>query len=688
MATRYLIGTGNRNWNDTANWSATSGGVGGASVPTLDDDVYFDSNSGTGTVTVNAIANMLDFTCTNIGAITLSNAAYAFNVYGSLTLHTSLTVTFTSTGYLYMKATDSRNITTNGKVANWNRMYFNGVGGTWTLQDILNIGSGTVIYLANGTFNTNNQNIKPIGIYPYFNIRLDIGIKTLILGNSQIGDFPSVTLGTVDIDFNTNKDGFTFDCGTSVIYGRNSLYSGGFTFYKYYGTYSTGFFLYNGLICDTFEMSGIVDYRFVLILFNELIITNNLILNGVNSSNNRLLIVSGDIGTPCTITCNGTVTASNVDFRDIVGAGTANWDLSTIEGGSGDCGGNSGITFTPAQTQYFKHTLGAVDWSDATKWFSNYERTIQGRVPLPQDDAIFDENSFTGASTLNVNVPRIGGLNMEGVNQGIIINSSSIECYKGMILSNIITANFGVNFIGVGNYFIDVKNKCNIGLFYRGNYTILSNIKGSSCVIGRDVIIDFNGFSGTFYSIQAYSYGKSTVNLRNGTLTITGPAGQPFAVAGLPTIWYFENSTIKFTPIGSYNYIPLTLGNGNKSVNKVHLSGSHSGNFDILEGFTFNELIIDLGRKVRFTAGTTQNISKLTAIGIPTNPIKIDSTTTSRFNLVKTGSEPNECNFIDISNSNASPSGSWPAGYNSNDMGNNAGWEFNTDDFVPQIINL
>ncbi len=32
-------------WGDTANWSTTSGGSPGASVPTINDDVYFDSNS-------------------------------------------------------------------------------------------------------------------------------------------------------------------------------------------------------------------------------------------------------------------------------------------------------------------------------------------------------------------------------------------------------------------------------------------------------------------------------------------------------------------------------------------------------------------------------------------------------------------------------------------------------------------
>jgi hypothetical protein len=52
MATRYWVGDGGP-WSsaNTTNWSATSGGAGGASVPTAADDVVFDANSGSGVVT-------------------------------------------------------------------------------------------------------------------------------------------------------------------------------------------------------------------------------------------------------------------------------------------------------------------------------------------------------------------------------------------------------------------------------------------------------------------------------------------------------------------------------------------------------------------------------------------------------------------------------------------------------------
>ena len=48
MADRYWVGDSGE-WIDEAHWSETSGGVGGASVPTESDNVIFDENSFTQT---------------------------------------------------------------------------------------------------------------------------------------------------------------------------------------------------------------------------------------------------------------------------------------------------------------------------------------------------------------------------------------------------------------------------------------------------------------------------------------------------------------------------------------------------------------------------------------------------------------------------------------------------------------
>ena len=88
MANRYWVG-GTGSWTsvNTANWSTTSGGVGGASVPTSADTIYIDSNSGSGLVSLDTTVNGKDFyyTNSNIGLTTL-NTSTQFNIFGHFSI--------------------------------------------------------------------------------------------------------------------------------------------------------------------------------------------------------------------------------------------------------------------------------------------------------------------------------------------------------------------------------------------------------------------------------------------------------------------------------------------------------------------------------------------------------------------------------------------------------------------------
>ncbi|MDD5654880.1 MAG: hypothetical protein PHR91_04475, partial [Candidatus Omnitrophica bacterium] len=50
-ASRYWVG-GDGSWSQTAHWSTSSGGGGGATVPGTADIAIFNRNSGTGTCTL------------------------------------------------------------------------------------------------------------------------------------------------------------------------------------------------------------------------------------------------------------------------------------------------------------------------------------------------------------------------------------------------------------------------------------------------------------------------------------------------------------------------------------------------------------------------------------------------------------------------------------------------------------
>lgn len=156
MAERYWVG-GTATWDGTAllKWALTSGGVGGQAVPTAADNVYFDAASGANTVTLSGARTCLNFssagftgTLTSTGTITVSGSA-TFGAGG----------TYSNTGTWTFNATSgTSNITTNAKSLSFS-MTFNGVGGTWQLQDALTLGATNTVTLTNGSIDLNGKNL-------------------------------------------------------------------------------------------------------------------------------------------------------------------------------------------------------------------------------------------------------------------------------------------------------------------------------------------------------------------------------------------------------------------------------------------------------------------------------------------------------------------------------------------------
>lgn len=86
MAARFWVG-GSGTWSttNTTNWSATSGGAGGASVPGAADDVTIDGNSGSPTVTTNYNASVI--------SVTINASAATLSLGGTLTCSGAITLT-------------------------------------------------------------------------------------------------------------------------------------------------------------------------------------------------------------------------------------------------------------------------------------------------------------------------------------------------------------------------------------------------------------------------------------------------------------------------------------------------------------------------------------------------------------------------------------------------------------------
>lgn len=215
-ADRYWVG-GAGNWSDTAHWSDADGGSGGFSIPTSADNVYFSAGSfsvdgNTVTIDTTANTNSLDFSGID-QTMTLTNTAYNLNVYGDFILSIKLSTSFTGVANLYLKATTSVNIKTNGSTTNWRYIYIDGVGGKWTLQDDTILNGETKLY--NGELDTNNKIYSTSGMFS-FNPGTS---KKLTLGSSL------VTFGNGLFFYNISNN--IVDAGTSTIKVNGDWFEGG-----------------------------------------------------------------------------------------------------------------------------------------------------------------------------------------------------------------------------------------------------------------------------------------------------------------------------------------------------------------------------------------------------------------------------------------------------------------------------
>ena len=135
MANRYWVTGGTGDWNSTTNWSATTGGASGASVPGSADTAAFDANSGSGTVTLDISPTIQTLNCTGFtGTLAFGTNTITLNATGTIfTGSTTMTVTGTPLIILTNNSATARTIIP-GVVTEANSISFRITAGTGTLS--------------------------------------------------------------------------------------------------------------------------------------------------------------------------------------------------------------------------------------------------------------------------------------------------------------------------------------------------------------------------------------------------------------------------------------------------------------------------------------------------------------------------------------------------------------------------
>jgi len=204
---RYWVGNGG-NYYDVAHWSAVSGGVGGASVPTLTDNVFFDANSFTlAGQQVQLLGSCLDIEFRNVSNNPSFRIAWgadtskSFYVYGNFWASPEMTFfQGASSGvYIYFRSTGAVDVDLAGLLV-YSAPNFEG-SGTFNLVSGFEVSNsqGQGITISNGIVNF-NSNTYSLGYAGSFigPIYLNGGVLNFGTSVINLGIFWNNGTGTYD----------------------------------------------------------------------------------------------------------------------------------------------------------------------------------------------------------------------------------------------------------------------------------------------------------------------------------------------------------------------------------------------------------------------------------------------------------------------------------------------------------
>lgn len=635
--------TGSGNWTASTSWS-------NGSAPGAADDVIIPSGA---TVTIQPSTTPVCRSLTVESGGTLAWAAYntLINIGSStpgpgnvaVSISTGATITTpsaTGTGNMNFVSTSStqQTITTGGKdLPNIN---INGAGSSYLLTDALklkNINGSEAFKVTTGTFDTGSNNMD-IGLLD----STGTATRTITLGSSAITirrNGTAIQLASTGLTMTANTATFTttasptINCGGVDMNGSSLVLNGaGPMSFATSATWAKITRTASAAKTDTLNITS----------GTTVTTTGTLTLDG-NSAVNRLFVQSTTPGSPGTLNA-ATVSASYVDFMDITAAGAASWNLSAITGGSGDCGGNSGITFTTPTTRYLA-TAGL--WSSTGTWSATATNGSTGAsLPLPQDTVIGDGSSPAGTYTCDLPRP-CTNLNLTGFTRQITLSTGLGQTFYGSLtLSSGMTLAFGntvdIKFAGRGSHTITSAGKTfaftngSISLTNSvgGTYTLLDalTITASSASQGQltvnDGTLDTGGFTVTAPSLvlgatsrtRAFTAGSSTIatTLTNAAnfVSVASTSGLSLSAASATVALATSSiSTRTFAGGGTtWGTLQYTVANSNGA---LAISGNN----------TFTTLDVGPNKTLQITNGSTQTVTNFTPRGqvngyqqLPPNP--------------------------------------------------------------------
>ena len=675
MANRYWVG-GTGNWDaTTTNWSTTSGGAGGASVPTLDDDVFFNSASN---ATAYIVTLLTAPVCRSVtiagpaaGNITIAGSE-TWSIYGSMTL-AATGVTWTNTSTINFRATTTGwTVTTNGVSLN-NGIIFNGAGGGWTLGSALTNTSTSGVTLTQGSFVTANFNLTITGGFSSTGALT----RSLTLGSSAISCEAWNALGATNL---------TLNAGTSTITltGTVGTFNGGGLTYYNVTKANNGFAIgdggntFNALTMSTINTFGTFVCSFA---GNQTIST--LTINGGPTQVFRASIQTPATmaGTQITLTVGSFITNGRVDFRDINLQGVSTPSDVVLRGG--DCGNNTNITFPAPKIVYWNLPSANVGYSISTpSWALTSGGTpLLANFPLPQDTAIFENTGLnSGAGIFFPNSPNICNINTSTrtLPMQLRFAANAPVVYGNLTLSSAVsiistTGSFTFSGFNKTQTFTSAGVTVEVDVFVNNLSTTVSlvgplTIGTTKTLTLTKGTLDLNAQTVSTGLFSSAGTVARSINFNGGTMVVSGAAftasGSNLTTSGSGTI-NMANTSPKLFAGGGFSY--PTLNQGGAGALEITGTNIFANITNTVQPAT-----------ITFPASTTTTVLDFNVNGTANNLITLNSSLPdTQATLVKSGGGSITVNYLSISQLNASPSSTWNARF-STDVENNTGWNFGT----------
>jgi hypothetical protein len=708
--TLYWVG-GTGNWSDTARWSTSSGGSGGANTPTSLDDVVFDSSSNGSayTATVNTITGGNRCKSLTIAGPSSGNLTFAGST--TLLIHDNITLPATGltrsyTGIITLSGSGSgKTITTNG-VTLASAITLNGIDSEWSLGSAINTSGNLTI--TTGLFDTQNYSLTCNRITASGN-----GSRTINLGSSTVTNSNVLTLSGPNLTFNAGTSSITI----SSVGGLSITQPSPITFYNVTLSYAFGNTITTNVdltFNNLTRPASIGNYWGVSFSPSRTYTINGTFTVQNSISNSPITLISS---TSPGATINAAATSFNpqstfIAFRYINATGPATpWTSS----GMGDAGFNSGITFPASRSIYWVNNSGGLTPNSTNYAASSGGSASLGNFPRPQDTLIFNENSFTsGTPTITIqfgsDLKYMGSMDFSAVNRNFNFNnseSSTVVLYGDFISSPFMTwvapttnsttlrtiefqtRGSDINISMAGGSFFNRMNILaggtdKVKFLDAFTQTKHSGITTVSIINLQSGAIDFNGQTITTEGFDTNLTTQRSVDFgTRGVLNITGSGstiyrvGSNFSVSGTGTISLKSASAKTFTG-GSIDYSGITLDQGGTGT--LTISGNNT--FSNITNTAPNATTIALG-------ATTQNVSAWSASGSSEKVLTI--TGISSILIKKSAGSVSGVDYLNIQGRAFGPEGEianiWFAGANSINSGT-LGWDFTELPTIPGIGNM